>query len=131
MDVEVINLLLGNTPHRWGNNSDLAAVLYLCDWCMVGKINKMLWEAVFIWYHLSCIILLGGTLIVAFRQYKKNEISRATPDLGYIFFRYQAKIILKDTTDKKENFINAIKQKTRLGSTYIVFYLLDLHICFQ
>ena len=80
---------------------------------MVGRINKMLWEAVFIWYHLACIILLCGTLIVAFRKYKKNEISRAMPDLGYIFFRYQANRILNYRNGKNKNFLETIKENTR------------------
>ena len=76
----------------------------------------MIWEIVFIWYYLFFILFVLIVLLASFRKYRVGQIRRETPDMDYIFFRYQANIILKDTTDKNENFIDALKQMTRLGS---------------
>ena len=64
------------------------------------------------------------------RKYKKSKILRATPDLAYIFFRYQANWILNYRNGKKKTFVETIEENIRLVSCILVYIpILNDYIC--
>ena len=88
-------------------------VWYLVDNSKTDKsMLIMIWEVVQIWSQLVCALMLYIALFLTLRKYRKDKMLRETPDLQYIFYRYQAKKMLNCKSGKRESHLDNLRQNT-------------------
>ena len=70
----------------------------------------MFWEILLIWIQFIYALILVGLYFAATKKFRKKKIAQESPDLLYIYFRYQAKKILHNG---KQNYLEDLKQLAR------------------